>query len=49
MFLLEKSVTMLQEKGYTVWVHRVVPANDGGISLGQVAVAGMRELMGLLE
>jgi hydrogenase maturation protein HypF len=49
MFLLEKSVTMLQEKGYTVWVHRVVPANDGGISLGQVAVAGVRELMGLLK
>jgi hydrogenase maturation protein HypF len=49
MLLLEKSVTMLREKDYTVRVHRVVPANDGGISLGQVAIVGAREQMGLLE
>jgi hydrogenase maturation protein HypF len=49
MVLLEKSVTMLREKGYTVWVHRQVPANDGGISLGQAAVVGVREQMGFIE
>jgi hydrogenase maturation protein HypF len=49
MVLLEKSVTMLREKGYTVWIHRRVPANDGGVSLGQAAVVGVREHMGLLE
>lgn len=49
MVLLEKSVTMLREKGYTVWVHRRVPANDGGISLGQAAVVGVREQMGFIE
>jgi hydrogenase maturation protein HypF len=49
MVLLEKSVTMLREKGYTVWVHRQVPANDGGISLGQAAVVGAREQMGFIE
>jgi hydrogenase maturation protein HypF len=49
MVLLEKSVTMLRETGYTVWVHRQVPANDGGISLGQAAVVGVREQMGFIE
>ena len=38
-YLLEKSVTKLREKGFNVYVHRLVPSNDGGISLGQLAVA----------
>jgi hydrogenase maturation protein HypF len=49
MVLLQKSVTLLREKGYTVWVHRIVPANDGGIALGQVAVAGVRVMKGLAK
>jgi hydrogenase maturation protein HypF len=48
MQLLERCTTSLREKDYTVWVHRQVPANDGGVSLGQVAVASVRDKLGLL-
>ncbi len=32
----------LQEDGFRVYIHRLVPANDGGLSLGQAVSAGMR-------
>lgn len=41
--LLDYSVTMLEERGFHVMRHHLLPPNDGGISLGQ-AVAAMRSL-----
>jgi hydrogenase maturation protein HypF len=39
MTLLRKTVPSLEEAGFTVYVHRQVPANDGGLSLGQAVIA----------
>ena len=41
--LLDYSVAMLEERGFHVLRHHLLPPNDGGISLGQ-AVAAMRSL-----
>ena len=41
--LLDYSVTMLEERGFHVLRHHLLPPNDGGISLGQ-AVAALRSL-----
>lgn len=41
--LLDYSVTMLEERGFHVLRHHLLPPNDGGISLGQ-AVTAMRSL-----
>jgi hydrogenase maturation protein HypF len=37
--LVESTTQRLQSAGHTVLLHRQVPPNDGGISLGQIAVA----------
>lgn len=37
--LLEKSLAMLENAGFETFIHRRVPANDGGISLGQAVSA----------
>lgn len=40
--LLEGCVRGLEGAGFEVYTHRRVPANDGGIALGQAVVAGYR-------
>jgi hydrogenase maturation protein HypF len=44
--LLELTVPLLEEHGFQVLLHSQVPCNDGGISLGQAALAHFREAPG---
>jgi hydrogenase maturation protein HypF len=37
--LLEKSVSELENAGFSIYCHKQVPANDGGVALGQAVVA----------
>lgn len=39
MTLLAKTVPLLEKAGYTVLTHSQVPANDGGLALGQALIA----------
>lgn len=41
-YLTEKVVSLLEDKGFKVYTQSKVPPNDGGISLGQAVVAGLR-------
>jgi hydrogenase maturation protein HypF len=41
--LLNKTITLLESAGFSVYTHHQVPCNDGGISLGQVAIANFHQ------
>jgi hydrogenase maturation protein HypF len=40
--LLRRTLSLLNDGGFQVYIHREVPANDGGLSLGQAAIAASR-------
>ena len=43
LYLLERTIVQLRRRGFGVFLHVLVPANDGGIALGQAVIAN--ELM----
>ncbi len=46
LLLLDMVHRGLEENGFDVFIHRIVPANDGGISLGQAVIASERRKSG---
>ncbi len=46
MFLLEQTCRILKSDGFEVFTHNRVPTNDGGISLGQAAIANAHIITG---
>jgi len=47
-YITERIINQLDEDGFNVYYNKNVPANDGGLALGQVAVAAARRNAGLI-
>jgi len=43
-YLLKRTISLLQDDGFDVYVHNQVPCNDGGIALGQAVIANAKVL-----
>lgn len=41
--LLQRTVRELEKDGFVVYIHETTPTNDGGLALGQAAVAAWRQ------
>jgi hydrogenase maturation protein HypF len=46
--LLSKTIKELESAGFEPVVHRLVPANDGGIAYGQLVIAGAKRQAGMI-
>ena len=44
-YLLEGVEKLLEGSGYEIYSHGIIPTNDGGISLGQMAIAAKRRAL----
>ncbi len=40
-YLVERAASLLESRGFEVFTHQRVPANDGGIALGQAVIASL--------
>jgi hydrogenase maturation protein HypF len=47
-YVLSKLENLLAKNGFQYFSHQVIPSNDGGIALGQLAIAAKRRSVGLL-
>jgi hydrogenase maturation protein HypF len=46
--LLKKTEDSLKDANFAVFLQSLIPSNDGGIALGQLAIAAKRREMGLI-
>jgi hydrogenase maturation protein HypF len=47
--LLSKTAPLLHQEGFQIYFHRLVPPNDGGLALGQAAIAARCAQTGLSQ